>query len=175
MAKSSGGIRSLGKRTVAKENRRSEFQKELASGKYSDRKKDSYFDENSGGYYLIEKSTRKHPKVEMEVAEFLAKKGYKVTLIDESGTSIKVDGKIFQVTYEQRTPKGDTYKNFNNALEHAKKKGAESAIIYMKNSNHTRKSVEEGIKYYEKLNQYRFKNILIVTKNGKIHIHKHND
>lgn len=172
MAKSSGGVRGLGSRTAAKINRKNEFAKELLSGKFSVEK--SYFDEKSGGYYLTEKSSANHKKEEVEVAKFLAQKGYKVTLIDEAGTSIKVDGKIFGVTYEQKTPRGDSYKNINNALEHAKFKNAQSAIIYLKDANHTRKSVEEGIRHYEKLNSYRFREILTITKNGKIHRHKHN-
>ncbi|NLO71974.1 MAG: hypothetical protein GX102_13725 [Porphyromonadaceae bacterium] len=46
MAKTSGGVRTLGSRETAKSNRRNEFYKELESGKYDAIK--SYFDEESG-------------------------------------------------------------------------------------------------------------------------------
>ena len=83
-------------------------------------------------------------------------------------------GKIFKISYEQHTPEGSTYQNMNKALEHAKKKNADIAVVYMKYNKHTRESVESGVIEYERLNNYRFNRILIVTKDGKIHIHKHN-
>ncbi len=172
MAKTSGGVRSLGSRTKAKANRKAEFEAMLASGKYS--KNDCYFDNKSGGYYLTEKSRTKHKNEEIEVARHLANKGYKVVLIDEAGSTLKIDGKIFSVSYEQKTPEGSTHKNMNKALEHAKSKRADIAVVYMKHNKHSRASVEQGIAEYEKLNDYRFNRILVVTKDGRIHIHKHN-
>lgn len=172
MAKTSGGVRSLGTRQTAKNNRKKEFVNELASGKYD--LPNSQFNDKSGGSYLTEISSEKHKPEEYEVAKFLAKSGYKVILTNEAGSTVKIDGKIFKISYEQRTPEGKTYKNMNKALEHAKKKEADIAVVYMKHDKHSRKSVEDGIIEYEKLNSYRFNKILIVTKDGKIHIHKHN-
>ena len=171
MAKTSGGVRTL--KTGSKEYnlRKLEAERMKKSGDYSE----VYFSEKGGGYYAVEKSPMKHTKEELEAARFLAEKGYKVVLIDEAGSSIKVDGKIFSFTYEQRTPKEGTAENFRNALIHAKEKGADMALVYMKHNKHTIQSVKSGIKLFENnaKNKYRFKQIIVLTKDGRIHKHKH--
>ena len=98
-------------------------------------------------------------------------------MIDEAGEGIKVDGRLFSFTYEQRTPEEGTAENFRNALMHAKGKGADKAVVYMKHNKHTIQSVKAGIKLFEddKKNTYRFKQIITITKDGRIHKHIHDN
>lgn len=44
----------------------------------------------------------------------------------------------------------------------------------MKNAGHSKTSVEAGIRKYEEHNSYRFRQIIVVTKDGRMHKHKHN-
>ena len=49
------------------------------------------------------------------------------------------------------------------------------SVIYMKNARHTLKSVEDGLAKFEKYNpNYRFDEIIVVTKDGRLHYHVHN-
>ena len=179
MAKLSGGVRVLKVGSKGFNARRKEYWQLIESGKY----RDGYFSDMSGGYWLEEKSSNPHSEGEREAAQILADHGYKVVLIDESGSSIKVDGTIFSFTYEQRTPyagikakkmpKTGNAKNFENALEHAMKKKADYAVVYMKQNKHTKQTVSEGLKKFEEHNQYRFKQLIVVTKDGRIHRHRH--
>lgn len=143
-----------------------------SSGNYSSVK----FFPSSGGYVAVEKSGFSHTRDEYEAAIYLARKGYKVTLIDETkGIGKTPDGLLSIQTYEQRTPMGFTSNNMTNALRHARDKQAEIAVIYMKRANHTRSSVEQGIKDFERTSKYRFKEMIIVTADGRLHRHKHNE
>lgn len=139
------------------------------SGKYSSVE----FSKKGGGYVAIEKSAKKHKKEELEAARLLADKGYKVTLKDEAGELKTPDGKIFSYSFEQRTPEGSTATNFRNSLFHAQGKRAKIALLYMKYNKHTKKSVLDGIKLFEEAGSYRFNQIIIVTKDGRIHRHRH--
>lgn len=121
-----------------------------------------------------EKSPAKHKPEELEAARILADKGYKVTLKNESGMSKTPDGYLFTASFEQRTPQGNSAKNIRASLYHGRDKKADVPVLYMKGNGHTRKSVEDGIKYFESLSKYRFKEIIIVTQDGRIHRHKHN-
>ena len=129
-----------------------------------------------GGWLAIEKSTARHKHEELEAARILADKGYKVTLKNEAGLGHKVktpDGYLFSASFEQRTPQGSSINNVKNALAHAKEKNADIAVIYDKNRLYSRKNVEAGIRQYEALNKYRFKQIIVISAHGSIHRHKH--
>ena len=144
----------------------------IASGKYQSVKMSS-----GGGYVAIEKSTFKHKPEELEVANILASKGYKVVLINESGNALRVkspDGYLFSMSFEQRTPTKDGANTIRNALFHARNKGTDIALIYSKNHVFSRESVDNGIKLFEDVVDYWFKEIIIVADNGNIHRHKHN-
>ncbi len=169
MAKTSGGVRTLkiGSREYRK--RESEVNDMIASGKYQSVKMSS-----GGGYVAVEKSTFKHKPEELEAANILAGKGYKVILKNESGIGKTPDGYLFKVSYEQRTPQRGSYKNIVKGLEHAKKKTSEVAVLYDKYNVHTRSSVEKGLSQYEYLNKYRFKEVIVISKDGRVHKHKHN-
>lgn len=169
MAKTSGGVRTYRQDTPTYRKRQAEVESMRKSGKYS-----SVEMGKGGGYVAVEKSTARHKPEEIEVARFMANKGYKGILANEAGTSKTSDGKLFKFTFEQRTPRGSSAKNIRSALYHARDKKADIAVLYMKGNGHTRKSVEDGIKYFESSSKYRFKQIIIVTEDGRIHRHKHN-
>lgn len=181
MAKRRGGNRTLTSHSKEWKNRLAETDDMKLSGKYEE----VVFDYDSGGYYAIEKGNAKHKPEEIEVAQFLSQKGYKVTLCDETGSVIVVDGKIFSSTFEQKTPelsmsqkKGiaifDPVSNFKNALGHARDKKANIALVYSKNELQTRKDVEDGIRAYEGKANWKFEMIIVVTKDGRVHRHVHN-
>ena len=65
-------------------------------------------------------------------------------------------------------------KAVNKALEHAKKKEADIAVIYDKHRTYNRSEIEAGIKRYEGLNKYRFKKIIVIGSSGNVHVHTHN-
>lgn len=172
MAKTSGGVRTYNQGSSTYHKRQVEVAAMRASGRYS-----SMEMEKGGGYVAIEKSPVRHKPEELEAARILADKGYKVTLKNEAGLGYKVktpDGYLFTASFEQRTPKGNTDTNIRSSLYHARDKKADIPVLYMKGSGHTRQSVEGGIKAFENASKYRFKQIIIVTEDGKIHRHKHN-
>lgn len=169
MAKTAGGVRTYRQGTSTYQKRFEEVGRLRMSGRYS-----SVEMGKGGGYVAIEKSPFKHKPEELEAARILADKGYKVTLKNESGMSKTIDGYLFTVSFEQRTPKGNSVFNFKRSLEHALQKKADIAVLYMKGNGHTRQSVEAGIKEFENRHNYRFREMIVVTENGKIHRHKHN-
>lgn len=128
-----------------------------------------------GGYMAIEEGTRHKPE-EIEAAKHMADAGYKVVLKNETGVVVTPDGYLYSYSYEQRTPvKGG--RSFMKALEHAKKKGADVAVIYDKNQVYHAVDVEKGIRSYESYasNRHRFKRIIVISKSGKVYEHFHND
>jgi len=170
MAKTSGGVRTLRTGSGEYATRQVEVEQMRSSGNYSSVE----FSNNGGGYVAIEKSSMKHKPEEIEAARFLANKGYKVILKDEVGELKTPDGQIFSFTFEQRTPTGNSATNIRNSLTHAQSKRAEIAVMYMKNNKHTRQSVTNGIKLFEDKGDYRFKQIIVITTDGRIHKHRHN-
>ena len=169
MAKTSGGVRTYKSGSSTYRKRQAEVEGMQQSGKYS-----SVELGKGGGYVAIEKSSAKHKPEELEAARILANKGYKVVLKNESGMNKTPDGYLFTASFEQRTPIGNTAKNIRASLYHGRDKKADIPVLYMKGNGHTRKSVEDGIRYFESSSKYRFKEMIIVTQNGKIHRHKHN-
>lgn len=169
MAKTSGGVRTYRQGSSTYRKRQAEVEAMRQSGKYS-----SVEMGKGGGYVAIEKSTARHKPEELEAARILADKGYKVTLKNESGMSKTPDGYLFTASFEQRTPKGNSSFNLKRSLEHAEQKRADIAVLYMKGNRHTRHSVENGIKEFENRRGYRFREMIVVTEDGRIHRHKHN-
>lgn len=169
MAKGSGGVRTFKRGTSTHAKRKAEVDAMHKSGRYSSVEMTA-----GGGYVAIEKSKAKHKPEEIEAARTLAKKGYKVILKDEAGELKTPDGYIFTASFEQRTPQGETANNIFRGLEHAKSKRADIAVLYDKFEKHSRKTIEQGIVDYETKNEYRFKQIIVISKNGNVHRHKHN-
>jgi hypothetical protein len=170
MGKTSGGNRTLKPGSRVYIARRKEVAEMIASGKYSS----VTMSESGGGYVAIEKSSQRHKPEEIEAANHLANKGYKVILKDEAGQVKTPDGYLFTASFEQRTPTKDSATNIRNALFHARDKKSEMAVLYSKDKSFSRKPVEEGIKLFEEAGKYRFNRIIVIADNGHIHRHKHN-
>lgn len=168
MAKTSSGVRTYKQGTSTYQKRQAEVAAMRTSGRYS-----SVEMGKGGGYVAIEKSPARHKPEELEAAHILADKGYKVVLKNESGQVRTPDGRIFSASFEQRTPTKDGANTIRNALDHARTKRADVALIYSKGGVFTRQSVEKGIGLYEDAHGYRFKRIIIVADNGHIHRYKH--
>lgn len=170
MAKVSGGNRMLREDSVNYYQRQKEVSGMLASGNYS-----SVEMTKRGGYVAIEKSKYKHKPEEVEAAHILANKGYKVILKNEAGSIKTPDGFLFSASFEQRTPTKDGSNTVRNALFHGRNKGADMVVLFSKNHILTRRNIELGIKMYEEMHDYRFKQIIIVSNNGHIHRYQHNN
>lgn len=182
MAKQGGGTRlKNGSKNWNKSSKL--FTNLVGSGRYMS---NAYFSTVGGGFVLEENSSKPHSTDERYVARVLADHGRKVILRDEAGTATTPDGEIISIgMYEQRTPeldkeqkKGvkpfDKVANMRNALGHARDKNADVAVVYMKNNLHDIKSVKAGIVSFEGKSKYRFKEIIVVTSDGRVHRHKHN-
>lgn len=79
-------------------------------------------------------------------------------------------------TYEQRTPKPEGVNfvnNVKNAIEHAKTKGADIALIYDRYGSFHRNHIEDGIKEYVNKNA-RSKHqtvieVIVVNSKGEVY------
>lgn len=167
MGKSSGGNRKIKPYRAEYIKRMQEVREMQASGEYSSVTMSKF----GGGYVAIERSPKKHSIDEIEAATILANNGYKVILKNEAGQAVTPDGYIFSISFEQRTPTSTSVKK---ALEHAKAKTAEIALIYDKHHIYHKADVIRGVKEYEAKSTYRFKQIIVVAQDGRIHRHKHN-
>lgn len=184
--KSVGGIRNIS--TVIEGDyarHAADFRGALATGKYDI--ENSYLS-NTGAYVLFEKGHKYHAE-EIEAARAMADHGIIVKLTSEGGkdniTAKNCKGNdkysegrvgIEELTYEQSTrdikPKvGDAHKAVNKALEHAKKKGSEVAVIYDRHGYFHRDNIQSGIKEYEKhpSNRHRFKSILVISQDRRVY------
>ena len=170
MAKQSGGTRTLKTGSRNYNKRRQKVAEMLSSGLYSS----VTFSEEGGGYVAIQKSKRKHKTEEIEAAHLLARKGYEVVLKDEAGTKSTVDGYLFALSYEQRTPTKDGANTIRNALFHARDKNADVAVIYSKGHVFSKESVDSGMMLFEDASVYRFNEVIVIADNGHIHRRKHN-
>lgn len=176
MSKGSGGTRPVSPHSKAYGNRKSEAKTLSQSGSYSSVE----FRSNGGGYVAIEKGT-KHSSIEIEAAQKMADKGYKMILTDEGGNGSKGDGRMFKYIYEQSTPDlAQGGKGVSKCLEHAKIKALKSgnrvdiAFIYDKYHRFHRTDIADGMKRYEQYNpNYRFKEVFVLSHDGVVHKWKH--
>ena len=171
MAKDYGADRKLSPGSDAYVARQKEADEMRASGKYSSVE----FDKKTGGIMAVEKGKARHKPEEKEAAEHMMHSGYRVVLKDETGEVRTPDGYIGHFTYEQRTPNVGTAKTVSKAMEHAKSKGADVAVVYDKHAVYHRQTIEHGIRHYEQHNSYRLKRIIVISKAGNVYEHVHND
>lgn len=169
MAKAHGADRMLEKYQRPHSDVVAIVEKMTMSGKYSTVERTS-----TGGIFAIEKGKAKHKAEEIEAGRFMAEKGYHVTLKDETGFVKTPDGELFSFTFEQRAPQSNSARSVRKALEHARLKPADVAVIYDKHAVYNRKIVEQGISLYEEyIKNYRFKRIIVISKAGNVYEHKH--
>ena len=79
--------------------------------------------------YLITIADEFWESIFEQAAEHMMHSGYRVILKDETGEVRPPDGYIGRFTYEQRTPNVGTAKTVSKAMEHAKRKGEDVAVV----------------------------------------------
>ena len=158
--------------------------KALESGLYD--KELSFFDKNTGGYLLYSKN-RKMDNMEYNAATFMAVKGKQITMTPEgvegyelivSNGKLKYgDGRIGITSYEQRSPKAaneaTARKTVENAINHARKKGATIAVLFDYSRSFKVKEIKHGAEHYERNHtetKYQsVKSFIVVSGSGNIH------
>lgn len=182
--KAYGADRTVSSSSQEYKNRQSEVNALKATRLYSSVE----MSKTGGGYVAIEKGKAKHKPEEIEAAKHMANAGYKVILKDETGIAATPDGKVFNYDYEQRTPnpngakpkRGDEgAQSVKKCLDHGLekiKKGAsvDTVVIYDKYHSYDRHAIEKGIEKFEKHETHRFKQIIVISKSGKVYEHYHN-
>lgn len=189
MGKSSGGTRNIKPTSGNIAFNRSVFENEVAMPDIV--KDQSYFSDKSGGYSLFMEG-HNYVAEEVEAARILADEGY-VTVLTPENMSIyatkKVgkkeqfsDGLIAGFYYEQKTPNPKNVtpeglaNSVNNALQHARDKGAKVAVIFDKYKVYHQADIDAGIKLFEQHNKYKFQSIVTINTvhKKKVNFWEHN-
>jgi hypothetical protein len=175
--KKTGGTRNYAKYPKTLQNRRDEYDKFMATGKYNEEL--SFFDE-SGGYVLVNKEHNKIKKdsPEMKTTEDLARKGYKIRLESEKSIRYKdkkFDGFIYDSPMDIKTVSTAGNFTIKGALEKASRQGANTVIIRQGSSEITRKYIDDQIDLFKKESPRRavrkIKRVIVVGGNGHVHVH----
>lgn len=158
--------------------------KALESGLYDNEL--SFFDKNTGGYLLYSKN-RKMDNMEYNAATFMAVKGKQITMTPEGEEGYELiiangkpkygDGRIGITSYEQRSPKAaneaTARKTVENAINHARKKGATIAVLFDYSRSFKVQDTKHGAEHYEKNHaetKYQsVKSFIVVSGSGNIH------
>lgn len=161
----------------------SEFNSSMSSGGYDAKR--SYLPPNGSGYLLYQNGHKYHIE-EVEVGKALADKGYKVVLRPEGieayataytkdGTPKYAEGTISSILYDQKTVGLDmknAVNNVNNAIKHAREKGANIALIYDRNGLMHRNYISAGMAEYKRHNSVSdIKAVLVMDKNKNLYEH----
>ena len=158
--------------------------KVLESGLYDNEL--SFFDKNTGGYLLYSKN-RKMDNMEYNAATFMAVKGKQITMTPEGVEGYELivsngkpkygDGRIGITSYEQRSPKAaneaTARKTVENAINHARKKGATIAVLFDYSRSFKVQDIKHGAEHYERNHtetKYQsVKSFIVVSGSGNIH------
>ena len=198
MSKASGSTRMVRPTSKSKEQNRSYYNEQIASGKAD--AKLSYFSEKTGAYMLF-MFGHSHSKnindsdAEIEAGIGLADNGICITLTPEGdgyemyATHSKVDkegnttykyseGKMSVYTYEQKTPvsiESAARSSIRQAITHANSKHSEIAFIFDKHSLFHRQDIEDGMKYYQsKYHKWKTKGVkAVVVMNAQHQVFEH--
>lgn len=162
----------------------SKYIKVLESGLYD--KELSFFDKNTGGYLLYFKN-RKMDNMEYNAATFMAVKGKQITMTPEGEEGYELivsnskpkygEGRIGITSYEQRSPKAaneaTARKTVENAINHARKKGATIAVLFDYSRSFKVQDIKHGAEHYERNHtetKYQsVKSLIVVSGSGNIH------
>lgn len=182
--KQHGTTKSITPNTKAIKASNAKYIKALESGLYD--KKLSFFDKNNGGYLLYSKN-RKMDNMEYNAATFMAVNGKQITMTPEGGEGYEIiiangkpkygDGRIGITSYEQRSPKAaneaTARKTVENAINHARKKGATIAVLFDYSRSFKVQDIKHGAEHYEKNHaetKYQsVKSFIVVSGSGNIH------
>lgn len=183
MAKASGSTRKVTPSTKSRQTTISDFNEAMNSGQYD--KNLSYLPENGSGSMLYQIGHNYHIE-EIEVGRALADKGYRVVLTPEGvvayatafkkdGTPKYAEGTISGILYDQKTAESNltnAINNVDNAIVHAREKGASIALIYDKYGKMHRTDIEEGMKKYQRFARINdIKAVLVMDKNKNLYEH----
>lgn len=182
--KQHGTTKSITPNTKAIKASNAKYIKALESGLYD--KELSFFDKNTGGYILYSKN-RKMDNMEYNAATFMAVKGKQITMTPEGGEGYELiiangkpkygDGRIGITSYEQRSPKAaneaTARKTVENAINHARKKGATIAVLFDYSRSFKVQDIKHGAEQYErnhaKTKYQSVKSFIVVSGSGNIH------
>lgn len=182
--KSVGGLRAISTVTDGSFAQNSaDFRAALASGKYD--VENSYLSD-TGAYALFEKDHQYHIE-EIEAAKAMADHGIivvmekegdpaRATAIDAKGNFKFSEGTLTveKLSYEQSTRtkiETSAETSVKKALEHARDKRSQVAVIYDRGGVFHRGDIQAGIQYYEsfKNNSHKFKAILVIDQHKNIY------
>ena len=182
--KQHGTTKSITPNTKSIKASNAKYIKAIESGLYD--KKLSFFDKNNGGYLLYSKN-RKMDNMEYNAATFMAVNGKQITMTPEGGEGYELiiangkhkygDGRIGITSYEQRSPKAaneaTARKTVENAINHARKKGATIAVLFDYSRSFNVQDIKHGAEHYEKNHaetKYQsVKSFIVVSGSGNIH------
>ena len=182
--KQHGTTKSITPNTKAIKASNAKYIKALESGLYD--KEISFFDKNTGGYLLYSKN-RKMDNMEYNAATFMAVKGKQITMTPEGGEGYELiiangkpkygDGRIGITSYEQRSPKAaneaTARKTVENAINHARKKGATIAVLFDYSRSFKVQEIKHGAEHYERnraeTKYQSVKSFIVVSGSGNIH------
>ena len=148
----------------------------------------SYLPESGSGSMLYQNGHNYHIE-EIEVGRTLADKGYRVVLTPEGivayatafkrdGTPKYAEGTISGIIYDQKTAESNltnAVNNVDNAIVHAREKGASIALIYDKYGKLHRGDIEDGMDKYQRFARTNdIKAVLVVDKNHNLYEHHFN-
>lgn len=161
------------------ETRRNYFEKWKNSHPMEQGENTSYFDENTGGFYLTyvgHGNDTASDQLEYDAARIMAENGEIVRLFPESGRWYTTpfypynqqfkEGKIGNTWFEQKSPDGGDLAK--KALVHARTKGADVAVLYDINGEYNVENLPTSIKRYKNQphnSDHRVKMLYII--NGK--------
>ena len=182
--KQHGTTKNVTSNTKAIKASSAKYIKALESGLYD--KELSFFDKNTGGYLLYSKN-RKMDNMEYNAATFMTMKGKQITMTPEgvegyelivsNGKTKYGDGRIGITSYEQRSPKAaneaTARKTVENAINHARKKGATIAVLFDYSRSFKVQDIKHGAEHYERNHtetKYQsVKSFIVVSGSGNIH------
>lgn len=182
MAKTSGGVRIVGKYNNSASANKAEYLAKLRTGMYDEQY--CSISEKSGAYVLFMRG-HNFSQDEIDVAKALADEGINMILTPE-GAQYKVyatnkkklkfsEGYANLHSYEQKTPQNiqSTESSIKKALHHTNDKHAEICVIYDKYSLFHRDDIDSGMKaYQEHTNKWeKIKAVLVVD--SKFNVYEH--
>ena len=182
--KQHGTTKNVTPNTKAIKDSSAKYIKALESGLYD--KELSFFDKNTGGYLLYSKN-RKMDNMEYNAATFMTMKGKQITMTPEGVEGYELivsngkpkygDGRIGITSYEQRSPKAaneaTARKTVENAINHARKKGATIAVLFDYSRSFKVQDIKHGAEHYERNHtetKYQsVKSFIVVSGSGNIY------
>lgn len=187
--KQQGHTRAVTPTSKAIEKSKQKFYKEIQTGKY-DLERSILFE--NGGFLLLYKdrgvveSNLEAFNNEYNVAIMMAREGYQMIMTPEKGEEFVLaryngknkygDGKISVTSYEQRTlsPINEEFRiNVMNAINHARKKNAEIAVLFdnkgLLHRNHIAGGMNDFIKKMQGAFHQSVKMVITVNSKGEVH------